>query len=257
MKRQNTIVRFFHFIFFIQLSYLCYAKNLITDKNLTKEFATLPKHCRPNINPTLPQFIIGYGSLMQEESKKEDSSMVGENFPIYVSGFQRGWIERGTPIGFSTIYLGVVPKKDSIINAVYFKLNDPSQIKNYDKRENTYCRIKVPRDDIQALSSINLPEGQFWIYTTSGKQLAAPSSDYPIVQSYVDIFLSGCFSLEEKYHLKNFARDCIKTTSNWSGHWVNDRIYPRTAFDNIPYVAKVDPLIAVELPQFFKLIKIE
>ncbi|MDX1794958.1 hypothetical protein SFC82_15035 [Legionella pneumophila] len=109
MKRQNTIVRFFHFIFFIQLSYLCYAKNLITDKNLTKEFATLPKHCRPNINPTLPQFIIGYGSLMQEESKKEDSSMVGENFPIYVSGFQRGWIERGTPIGFSTIYLGVVP----------------------------------------------------------------------------------------------------------------------------------------------------
>ncbi|HAT8146637.1 TPA: gamma-glutamylcyclotransferase, partial [Legionella pneumophila] len=26
---------------------------------------------------------------------------------------------------------------------------------------------------------------------------------------------------------------------------------------NIPYVAKIDPLLAVELPQFFKLIKIE
>ncbi|HAT8146320.1 TPA: gamma-glutamylcyclotransferase, partial [Legionella pneumophila] len=28
MKRQNTIVRFFHFIFLIQLSYFCYSKNL-------------------------------------------------------------------------------------------------------------------------------------------------------------------------------------------------------------------------------------
>ncbi|HAT8172829.1 TPA: gamma-glutamylcyclotransferase, partial [Legionella pneumophila] len=59
MKRQNTIVRFFHFIFLIQLSYFCYSKNLTDDKNPTKEFTTLPKHCRPNINPNLPQFIIG------------------------------------------------------------------------------------------------------------------------------------------------------------------------------------------------------
>ncbi len=212
--------------------------------------------CRPAVNVNVPQFIIGYGSLMKEESKREDGANVGENFPIYVTGFERGWIEHSTDKRFGTTYLGAKAKPDAKMNAVYFKLTVPAEILNYDKRENTYCRIRVPREKIQSLAGIPLPEGEYWIYTTIADE-TLPSSQYPLAQSYVDIFLSGCFELEKKFKLADFAKDCIKTTGSWSGSWVNDRVYPRTAIDNIPYVAEVDSLISETLPEYYNLIKIE
>lgn len=214
------------------------------------------ENCRPIANLQLSQFIIGYGSLMQEESKREDSAEAGDNYPIYLSGFQRGWIEPGTDIGFSTTYLGVIKDAKAKINAVYFKLNDPKAIASYDKREDSYCRVKVLPEQIQPLGTNTLPDGQYWIYV-SNSQAHKPTEQKPIVQSYVDIFLSGCFQLEEKFHLQDFAQDCLRMTHHWSGFWVNDRVYPRTAMDNYPYVAKIDPLLAKELPYYFKKIRIE
>jgi hypothetical protein len=211
--------------------------------------------CRPVPDTHRSQFIVGYGSLMNEKSKREDDATVGENHPIYLQGFKRGWIQQGTSIGFSTTYLAVVRQPSSKINAIYFKLEDPQNIRNFDEREDSYCRVAVLPEQIQTIAHEPLPEGQYWLYLAKREQ--TPSSRYPIVQSYVDIFLSGCFELEEKYHLPNFARDCIRLTSDWSAHWVNDRIHPRTAFENIPYVSQIDPLIAIELPNLFKQIKIE
>lgn len=213
--------------------------------------------CHPLINLNRSQFIVGYGSLMQEKSKREDDTNVGENHPIYITGFNRGWIKHGTPIGFSTTYLAVVSQPTSKINAVYFRLNDSKDVGKYDQREDSYCRVAVSPKQIKTTFHEALPQGQYWIYITNDGKKDHPSSQYPIVQSYVDIFLSGCFELEEKYHLRGFARDCIKMTSAWSDHWVNDRVHPRTAFDNDPYVQKIDPLIATELPHYFNQIKIE
>jgi hypothetical protein len=68
-----------------------------------------------------------------------------------------------------------------------------------------------------------VPHGQFWIYVTPASMLAAPSRNYPILQSYVDIFLSGCLAVQKQYGLKNFATHCIDTTHNWSSHWINDQ----------------------------------
>lgn len=214
-------------------------------------------NCHPSINPGAPQFIIGYGSLMQEKSKSEDSSHVDFNYPVYVSGYRRGWIEPGTDIGFSTTYLGVRPDAKAEMNAVYFQLKISKDIYSYDKREDTYCRVKVSSKQIKTLGTQKLPYGEYWIYLPRNPRDYLPSRQKPIVQSYVDIFLSGCFELEEKFHLKNFAKNCIKTTYYWSESWVNDRVYPRTAFDNNHYVAKIDPLLAQELPWYFKRIKIE
>ena len=213
--------------------------------------------CHPSADLNQSQFIVGYGSLMQEKSKHEDDSNVGENHPIYITGLKRGWIKHGPPIGFSTTYLAVVRQPASKINAVYFKLNNSKDVNKYDRREESYCRVAVSPKQIKTIVNEALPEGQYWIYISSDDKKDHPSSQYPIVQSYVDIFLSGCFELEEKYHLHGFARDCIKMTSDWSEYWVNDRVHPRTAFDNDPDVPKIDPLIATELPHYFNQIKIE
>lgn len=212
--------------------------------------------CRPVPDMAMSQFIIGYGSLMQEQSKQEDSANVGKNLPIYITGFDRGWIEHSTEPRFGTTYLGVKSKPNHKMNAVYFKLNAADDIHNYDKRENTYCRVAVSKDKIQSLGGIDLPEGQYWIYTTVSKG-DKPSKQFPLVQSYVDIFLSGCLDLEKQYHLQGFAKDCVNTTSNWSPAWKNDRVNPRTAVDNVAYVADVDSLIANTLPEYYNQIKIE
>jgi hypothetical protein len=228
---------------------------------LLGSFATLTStenmanDCRPQTDSGLSQYIIGYGSLMQEKSKSEDSAKAGKNMPIYLYGFERGFIERSKDTRFGSTYLGVKENADAKINAVYFKLNDPKDIHAYDKREHSYCRVKVPKNKIEPLAGIALPEGQYWIYIPLVTNL--PSSNYPLTQSYVDIFLSGCLELESKYNLPDFAKNCVKSTNHWSKSWVNDRVYPRTAHDNIPYAQKVDSLILETLPEYIKHIKIE
>ena len=202
--------------------------------------ATDFNNCRPFINNTLPQFIIGYGSLMQEASKRQNAPIgVGDNYPIYISGFKRGWIEPGLRLGIGTTYLGVIQDVKSKINAVYFELNDPSVLKEYDEREKLYCRALVPVKNIKALSAEPLPRGQYWIYVTHRKNKHLPTHQHPILQRYVDIFLSGCLQVEEKYHLQHFANDCVKRTSYWSKEWVNDRVNPREKT-----FLKIDKLIA-------------
>lgn len=47
-----------------------------------------------------------------------------------------------------------------------------------------------------------------------------PSREYPIAQSYVDTFLSGCFELEEKFKIKDFAKECVLSTEGWDAPWV-------------------------------------
>ncbi|MBL7480163.1 gamma-glutamylcyclotransferase family protein [Legionella bononiensis] len=212
--------------------------------------------CRPDPDFASPQYIIGYGSLMQEESKQDEGADVGKNLPVYLAGFERGWIEHSSDTRFGTTYLGVKSKSGARINAVVFQLNNPKDLLKYDSREDTYCRVSVPRNSIQSLISEELPQGQYWIYTTLARD-AAPSSQYPLAQSYIDIFLSGCFELEKKYHLHQFAKECITKTTHWSGYWVNDRVYPRTAADNIPYARAIDSLIAETLPHYYNQIKIE
>lgn len=116
--------------------------------------------------------------------------------------------------------------------------------------------MDVSKDSIKPLVKGPLPDGQYWIYTTLSDR-SCPSKQFPIVQSYVDVFLSGCFELEKKCKLNGVAKDCINTTKNWSGSWVNDRVHPRRAWEDIPYAMEVDALIAKMLPQYFRLIKIE
>ena len=205
-----------------------------------------------------PQYIVGYGSLMQDESRKRTSPDAGSAHPVEVTGYRRGWITRGSSLGFSATYLGAVQDRASRLNAVIYRVA-PQELEATDKRERSYCRAIVALPDLRVLGTgLSLPaDAQAWIYVSRGPSVELPSAKYPIVQSYVDVFLSGCLEQEERFGVAGFAEQCIDTTSGWSEHWVNDRIYPRRPFVYEPRARQIDTLLSKELPRYFSRIRIE
>jgi gamma-glutamyl AIG2-like cyclotransferase len=219
---------------------------------------TAPSECKAPIDPSRPQYVVGYGSLMQDESRKRTSPQAGPAHPIEVQGYRRGWFERGSPVGFSTTYLGIVQDRESRMNAVMYQIQ-PAELADTDARERSYCREAVALRDVKLLDPSFSPASgaQVWIYVTRGASVALPSAQYPIVQSYVDIFLSGCLEQEQRFGVAGFARQCIATTTGWSEHWVNDRIYPRRPFAYQPRAREIDTLLSNELPRYFSHIRLE
>jgi hypothetical protein len=204
------------------------------------------------------QYIVGYGSLMQDDSRTRTSPRAGPAHPVEVEGYRRGWFSRGSAAGFGTTYLGVRSEQKSHINAVIYQV-DPAEVDATDKRESLYCRVAVDLSDIRPLELKWAPErdAQAWIYLSLPKTVAAPDSRNPIVQSYVDVFLSGCLEQEQRSGLADFSRECLETTEGWSEHWVNDRVYPRRPFVYQPRAGQIDGLLKQQLPQYFSRIRIE
>ena len=214
--------------------------------------------CNAPPDSSRPQYIVGYGSLMQDESRKRTSPQAGPAHPVAVKGYRRGWFARGETVGFGATYLGVVPRREDHFNAVIYEV-DPAELLATDKRELSYCRAAVAIRDITPLDSglVAAPGAQVWIYANRPEGVATPSSRYPIVQSYVDIFVSGCLEQEQRFGLAEFAKQCLSTTADWSEHWVNDRIYPRRPFIFQPKAGQIDDLLSKQLRQYFSGIRIE
>lgn len=50
--------------------------------------------CHPKIDPLLPQYIIGYGSLINEQSKMKTDPTAQESFPVLIRAGQHMEIYR-------------------------------------------------------------------------------------------------------------------------------------------------------------------
>jgi|GEM_PF-402231 len=230
---------------------------IMADDELKKLAANHSGICNPAPDPAKVQYIIGYGSLMQDESRKRTTPNANIAYPVKVNGYRRGWFTRGSGVGFSTTFLGVAQSKEGALNAAIY-LIDVTEITAMDKREFSYCRLAVEPENYSLLKQdIPLSPGQAWIYVNKPETIATPNRRYPIVQSYVDIFLSGCLELEQRFDLEDFAKQCLVTTSNWSIQWMNDRIYPRRPFIYQPKAGRIDQLLKEHLPQYFQHIRIE
>ena len=230
---------------------------IIADDELKKLATNHSGICNAAPDPAQVQYIIGYGSLMQEESRKRTTPNANIAYPVKVNGYRRGWFTKGSGVGFSTTFLGVVQSKEGALNAAIY-LIDITEITTMDKREFSYCRLAVEPENYSLLKQdIPRSSGQAWIYVNKPETIATANRSYPIVQSYVDIFLSGCLELEQRFGLKDFARQCLATTSNWSTQWMNDRIYPRRPFIYQPKAGRIDQLLKEQLPQYFQHIRIE
>ena len=90
---------------------------------------------------------------------------------------------------------------------------------------------------------VNPKNKNFWIYTAKKNNILKPDNNHPIVQSYVDIFLNGCFQVQDKFKIYNFSKLCVETTKGWSSNWVNDRVHPRRPF-LIPNFYRIDNLLS-------------
>lgn len=212
--------------------------------------------CHPLPTPGTPQYLVGYGSLMEEASRLRTAPSAKTALPVRVQGFRRAWIAQGSPVGFSTTFLGVSQDKAARMNAVLFALADDAELSNMDAREAGYCRVAVTAQQLTLLAGA-LPEGELWLYVNKPGGTAPPSRRFPIVQSYVDIFLGGCLQIERQYQLAGFAEECVASTQGWSRHWVNDRIHPRRPFAHQPNAGAIDALLQRKLPDQFRAIRIE
>lgn len=211
--------------------------------------------CHPKINIQLPQYILGYGSLMDEQSKRKTDVTAEEGFPVFVKGYQRRWGVHGNLPGLNTTFLSIVEHHAASFNGVIYKLSHSNAIEQYDKREKTYCRKQIDADQLQTYHLTLPAQKQVWIYYTAEKTNQPPSPDFPIVQSYVDVFMRGCIQIEQKFKINGFAKTCINTTKQWSGYWENDRIFPRRPSSYEPFAPQIDTLLKAELPDIFVKIK--
>jgi hypothetical protein len=208
--------------------------------------------CYPPPDPEMPQYSVGYGSLMEKASKERTAPATGYNRPALITGFQRAWNARGSKTGFSTTYLGVRPDADAEMAATVYSVLEVGDILATDEREAHYCRMRVSPDQIRMLDGSDVPDdGEFWIYVNRPDAVKPPSARYPIVQSYVDIFITGCLQLSELAvgYDGDFADACIETTAGWSEHWVNDRIHPRRPFIDQPNASRIDSLLYRLVPE--------
>lgn len=218
--------------------------------------ATLRAACHPSVNADLTQHVMAYGSLINEVSKQRTVPTAGESRPVMLKGFERLWGVHSNLPTFNMTFLTVVPSQPSSLNGAVFDLQYAEDIDRFDKREIPYCRVQILPSQLIFLDEMPAPRGQFWIYISAHKP-QAPSNNHPLVQSYVDVFLSGCMTLEKKFNLKNFARGCVQTTHGWSEHWINDRAHPRRPWLDEPQAVPIDRLLQEQLPLYFSAIKLE
>ena len=214
--------------------------------------------CHPLIDPAKSQYIIGYGSLMQSTSKRSTEPDAGINLPVLLTGFQRSWNTKGA---YPTTFLGVERSESATMVAALYRdfPGDDGKLAS-DAREIDYCRAAVDPATVTMLDGSAVPpSSEIWIYTTKPERVAAPDPEHPIVQSYVDIFITGCLQMQARVTEKDFGfvEQCVLTTDGWSKHWVNDRIYPRRPFHYEPNAFKIDGYLNRLLPEIAREIQIE
>jgi hypothetical protein len=198
-------------------------------------------------------YIFGYGSLIEDESRRRTTPSAVDAWPALVQGIRRGWWARGAKSGLTTTYLGAVavtdpdPKKVAECNGVIYKVS-AEELAATDRRESAgYQRCRIDNDKIRMLDGRDKPlDGVVWAYLNLfvppddiGNNL--PTPQFPMVQSYVDICVHGCLEVEGKYPTAaGFTQKFIETTDEWSRFWVNDRLYPRRPFIFQPASDQID-----------------
>lgn len=207
----------------------------------------------------MQQYIFGYGSFIEQSSRMRTSPAAMDVLPARVRGYARGWWARTGAIGFTTTFVGATPEKSSSVNGVIYTVSE-AELKASDERELGYKRVDVTKD-LEILSGGSTPKGNVWIYVNVFKpgemEKSLPTPQYPIVESYVDICLTGCLQIEQGFpDAGDFASEFITSTQKWSKYWENDRVNPRRPFVTVPQYAAIDALLQRHLPELFAQIEL-
>jgi hypothetical protein len=159
--------------------------------------------------------------LIEQASRLRATPSALYVLPARARRYARGWWARTGAAGFSTTFVGAIPEKSSSINGVIYAVNE-EELHDTDERERGYTREDIA-SHLEILSGDSVPKGEIYIYLNKfedgQREKSLPTRDFPIVQSYVDICLTGCLQIEKGFpDAAGFAREFIETTQEWSKH---------------------------------------
>lgn len=184
---------------------------------------------------SLDNYIFGYGSLINSESRARTGD-TGAAIAVRVKGIQREWNFAAKTNRMTA--LGIREEPNSVANGVIFHV-PKDQLNLFDNRERGYKRKVLSTDCITVVQNTELPVGNYWTYFTKHPQ--QPSIQCPILQSYIDVVLTGCLEFGD-----SFAIEFVRTTSYWNGPIENDRQRPRYVrpLKSVSKAAVIDTLLA-------------
>lgn len=182
--------------------------------------------------------------------------------PVRAKGIQRGWYARGRLISeqqfnataadmalqmldLAPTYLGATTGSGSCTGVIYRV--SPEELASTDARElgatgAGYIAGWLEHNDVQVLGgsdSPNLTCARVRWYQMQEGDVQRPSPQFPVVQSYVDLFIGGALDLEQRYNLSGFTLETILSTDGWSDHWINDRVPAYRPFDTNAGASKI------------------
>lgn len=157
-------------------------------------------------------YIFGYGSIIKTDNAAM-TTHVWNSMPVEVSWVKRSWNITGTQ--WYTV-LWVQEDTKTVTNGILIKVD--GDIEEFDEREAMYNRISLNTPQVLPISWSVLPDWFFHAYIP--KNIQSYWEQPPILQSYIDVVLSGCLDISCE-----FAKRFIKTTYRW---WDihNDRAEP-------------------------------
>lgn len=223
---------------------------------LCLESTTFADTCHPSIHSSKNNYIIGYGSLMNDASRSQTNPDVTVLLPVKVKGLIRDWSAASSD--YKIIFLGAsqcnAREKNCFLNGLAYLTKS---ITATDNREIGYCRHEVPINDITPYKKQDQLDQQahYWIYITKKNNSAHPDALHPLIQSYVDLFIGGCMEQAASITHKTvselvfpndytFVFDCIKGTRGWTtDYWLNDRVYPQRPWAMNPYALQIDAVL--------------
>lgn len=192
-------------------------------------------------------FLFGYGSLISRESRHA-TGKTGKAEPIQVQDMRRSWNVAAPKM--QMVGVGIVPEQAAICNGVLIEINE-GEIASFDKREindtdHSYARAEIEFKKIIGLHWEFDPSDKVWTYIVIKPCL--PSREFPILQSYVDVILSGCLEISHE-----FAMGFICNTDGWENPWDNDRTHPKYIrhLKEVKFQYKIDELLEKFAPSGF------
>ena len=208
-------------------------------------------------------FVIGYGSLMSDYSRRVFTGIDAVAIPVQVHDWQRRWMTNCDVENFTSV--GAVPSVGSYLNGVLLPM--PSLTEALQKREARYRFTQLqrsqlsfyaaqtpiaeqqPTNDMEKHTILASSSASFWI--CESLVIGDVSQNYPLLQSYIDTCLIGCLEHQGDISSCTFAKEFITSTLQWpkvagKGYWLDDRAvpqYPRAAKLSRSDMQKIDDLL--------------
>ena len=102
---------------------------------------------------------------MEKESRTRTNPTAYIAKPIMIKDSKElGVINGGN---YKNYLLTIIKRKNSKVNAVYYPISIKG-LKKLDKRESSYCRIRVPRQDLNFYNKkVKTNNANFWVYAAN------------------------------------------------------------------------------------------